>query len=58
MNDEELDKDLAKMMINPNYFIVENLNIGFKINLEGHNVKQANCILNNATNFPESGIWD
>ena len=56
MNDEGIDNELAKMMINPNYFIVENLKIGFKINLESHNVNQANCILNITTNFPESGI--
>ena len=27
------DKELAKMMINPNCFIDENLKVGFKINL-------------------------
>ena len=30
------DKELAKMMINPYYFIDENLKNGFKINLESH----------------------
>ena len=39
------DKELAKMMINPYYFIDENLRNGFKINLESHNIIQANCIL-------------
>ena len=34
LNDKELDKELAKKMINPYYFIDENLKTGFKINLE------------------------
>ena len=38
MNDKELDKEIAKKMINPYYFIDENLKFGFKINLESHNV--------------------
>ena len=36
------DKELAKMMINPYYFIEENLKNGFKINLESHNFSHAN----------------
>ena len=32
------DKELAKMMINPYYFIDENLKNGFKINLESQNM--------------------
>ena len=31
-------------MINPHYFIDENLKIGFKINLESHNISHANSI--------------
>ena len=34
MNDKELDKEIAKRMINPYYFIDENLKNVFKINLE------------------------
>ena len=49
-------KELAKMMINPNYFIDENLKIGFKINLENHNFSHANSILTITPNFPEFGI--
>ena len=47
------DKKLAKMMINPYYFIDENLKIGFKINLQRHNISHANSILTITPNFPE-----
>ena len=50
------DKELAKMMINPYYFIDENLKIGFKINLESHNFSHANSILTITPNFSEFGI--
>ena len=44
------------MMINPYYFIDENLKIGFKINLEGHNINHTNSLLNIEPNFPDIGI--
>ena len=50
------DEELAKMMINPYYFIDENLKNGFKINLESHNVSHANSILTITPNVPEFGI--
>ena len=50
------DEELAKMMINPYYFIDKNLKIGFKINLESHNFSHANSILTITPNFPEFGI--
>ena len=50
------DKELAKKMINPYYFIDENLKIGFKINLESHNINHANSILTIIPNFSEFGI--
>ena len=50
------DKGLAKMMINPYYFTDENLRIGFKINLESHNINHANSILTITPKFPEFGI--
>ena len=56
MNDKELDKEIAKKMINPYYFIDENLKIGFKINLESHNINHANSLLNIIPNFPDIGI--
>ena len=50
------DKELAKKMINPYYFIDKNLKIGFKINLESHNINHANYILTTTPNFSEFGI--
>ena len=50
------EKELAKMMISPYYFIDENLKNGFKINLESHNISHANSILNISPKFSEFGI--
>ena len=50
------DKELAKMMINPYYFIDEKIKNGFKINLESHNIGHANSILTITPKFPEFGI--
>ena len=50
------DKELAKLMINPYYFVDKNLKIGFKINLESHNFSHANSILSILPKFPEYGI--
>ena len=50
------DKELAKIMIKPYYFIDKNLKIGFKINLESHNFSHANSILTILPRFPEYGI--
>ena len=50
------DKELAKIMINPYYFIDKNLKIGFKINLESHNISHANSISSILPKFPEYGI--
>ena len=50
------DKELAKIMINPYYFIDKNLKIGFKINLECHKFSHANSILTIIPKFPEFGI--
>ena len=43
-------------MINPYYFIDENLKIDFKTNLESHSISHTNSILTNTPNFPEFGI--
>ena len=50
------DKELAKMMLNPYYFIDENSKNGFKINLESHNISHANSILTITPKLPEFGI--
>ena len=56
MNDKEIDEEIAKKMINPYYFIEENLKIGFRINLESQNINHANSLLNIEPNFPDIGI--
>ena len=50
------DREFAKMMINPYYFIDKNLKNGFKINLESHNISHANSILTITCKYPEIGI--
>ena len=50
------DKELAKIMINPYFFIDKNLKIGLKINLESHNFSLANSILTVLPKYPEYGI--
>ena len=43
-------------MINPYYFIDESFKIGFKINLESHNIIHANSILTITPIYPDFGI--
>ena len=50
------DKELAKMMINPYYFINKKLKNGFKIDLESHNISHANSILTITCKYPDVGI--
>ena len=50
------DRELAKMMINPNYFIDENSKFGFKINLESLNIIHASSVLTITPIFPEFEI--
>ena len=56
VNDKELDKQIAKRMTNPYYFIVENIKLGFRINLKSQYNGHANSFLNIIPNFPDIGI--
>ena len=56
LGDNEVDKELAKRMIHPNFFTDDKLKIGFEINLESHNINHANSLLNIIPNFPDIGI--
>ena len=56
LDDKQLNKELAKKMINPYYFIDENLKVGFKINLDSHHINHANSKLTIIPNHPEFGI--
>ena len=50
------DREFAKIMINPYYFIDENLKNGFIIILESHNISHANSILTITCKYPDAGI--
>ena len=56
LDDKQLNKELAKKMINPYYFTDRNLKVGFKINLDSHNINHANSKINITPNFKEFGI--
>ena len=56
LDDKKSEKELARKMIIPYYFIDENLKIGSKINLESHYFNHANSFLNDIPNFPDMGI--
>ena len=53
LEDKQLNKELAKKMINPYYFTDEVLKVGFKINLDAHNFNLANSKLTITHNYPE-----
>ena len=50
------DREFAKILINPYYFIDKNLKNGFKINLDSHNISHANSILTITSKYSEIGI--
>ena len=53
LDDKQLNKELAKKMINPCFFIDENLKVAFKINLDSHNLHHTNSELTIIPNHPE-----
>ena len=56
LDDKQINKELAKNMINPYYFTDRNLKVGFKINLDSHNTNHANSKLAIIPIYPEFGI--
>ena len=56
LDDKQLNKELAKKMINPYYFTDRNLQVGFKINLDSHHINHLNSKLTIKPNFKEFGI--
>ena len=56
LDDKQLNKELAKKMINPNYFTDRNLRVGFKIKLDSHHINHANSKLTITPDFPEFEI--
>ena len=56
LDDKRLNKELPRKMINPYYFTDRNLQVGFKINLDSHNLHHDNSKLTIIPNYPEFGI--
>ena len=56
LDEKQLNKELAKMMINLHFFTDRNLKVGFKINLDSHHINHANSKLTVTPNYPEFGI--
>ena len=56
LDDKQLNKELAKKMMNPYYFIDNNLKVGFKINLDSHHINHAYSKLTITPIHPEFGI--
>ena len=56
LDDKQLNKELAKKMIIPYYFTDRNLEVGFNINLDSHNLHHTNSKLTITPYHPECGI--
>ena len=56
LDHKQLNKELAKKMINPYYFTDRNLKVAYKINLDSHNFHHTNSKLTITPTFPEFGI--
>ena len=56
LDDKQLNKELTKKMINPYYFTHRNLKVGFKNNVDSHNLRHTNSKLTIIPNHLEFGI--
>ena len=56
LDEKQLNKELARKMINPYYFTNKNLKVAYKINLDSHNFHHTKSKLTTTTTFPEFGI--
>ena len=56
LDDKQLNKELAKKMLNPYYFTDRNLKVGFKIDLDSHHINHTNSELTITPNYTEFGI--
>ena len=56
IDDKELNKELAKKIINPFYFTDRALQVGLNISLESHHINHANSKFIIKINYPEFGI--
>ena len=56
LDDKQLNKELAKKMINPYYFSDRNLKDAYKINLDSHHINHLISKLTITSNFETTGI--
>ena len=56
LDDKQLNKELAKNMINPYCFADRNLQVAYKINLDSHHINHLNSKLTIISNFENTGI--
>ena len=56
LDDKQLNKELARKMINPYYFTNRALQVAFNINLDSHYINHANSKITITPNFPEFDI--
>ena len=56
LDNKELNKELAKKMINPYYFSDRNLQVAYKFNLDSHHINHLNSKLTITSNFENTGI--
>ena len=56
IHDKQLNKELAKKMLDPYFFTDRSLGVGFKTTLDSHHINHTNSKLTNTTNYPEFGI--
>ena len=56
LDDKQLNKELAKKMINPYCFSDRNLKVAYKINLDSHHISHLNSKLTISSNFENTGI--
>ena len=55
LDDKQLNKELAKKMINPYYFSDRNLKVAYKINLDSHHTNHLNSKLSSTSDFENTG---
>ena len=56
LDDKQINEELAKKMLNPYYFTDRYLKMGFKINLDSHQINHANSKSTITPNYAEFGI--
>ena len=56
LDDKQLNKEVARKMINPYYFTDRNLRVRFKIDLDSHHINHLNSKLTIIPNYPEFEI--